>query len=309
MKIGIHVTGADAPAVVRAIRAAEDAGLECAWMTSGGTAPDPLTIYAAAAVQTTRIKLGTAIIQTFPRHPLALVQQCVALDQLAPGRIRLGVGPSGSGIEQQYGIPFVRPQEHLREYVTVLREALTGGGTNFMGTRITAKGRLAGPTGVVVMASALRPNAYRLCGEVADGAISWLSPVAYLRDTARPALEAGAAAAGRPVPPLIAHVPIAVSEDAEAVRAAVRAAFGFFPRLPQYQAMFVDAGFPETRDGTWSDALIDAAVIHGSEATVVERLRTLSEFGVDESYSSIISPAGDSGAHERALAALAKAAS
>ena len=80
--------------LVDTIVAAEQAGIEAAWMTSGGVAPDPLAVFAAAAGRTTSIKFGTCIIPTFPRHPLALVQGAVVVDSLAPGRLRLGVGPS-----------------------------------------------------------------------------------------------------------------------------------------------------------------------------------------------------------------------
>ena len=84
---------------------------------------------------------------------------------------------------------------------------------------MSAHARSGGPTKVTLMASALRTNGFRLCGELADGAISWNCPLPYLRDVAVPALKEGAAKAGRPVPPLIAHVPVVVSEDLEADRA------------------------------------------------------------------------------------------
>ena len=55
------------------------------------------------------------------------------------------------------------------------------------------------------MASALQRGSFELCGEEADGAISWICPGIYLRDVALPAMQLGAERAGRPVPPLIAH--------------------------------------------------------------------------------------------------------
>jgi alkanesulfonate monooxygenase SsuD/methylene tetrahydromethanopterin reductase-like flavin-dependent oxidoreductase (luciferase family) len=55
-------------------------------------APDTLTLFAAAAARTSSVRLGTAIVPTYPRHPLALAQQALALDDLAPGRLRLGIG-------------------------------------------------------------------------------------------------------------------------------------------------------------------------------------------------------------------------
>ena len=289
MKIGVLVSGLDVASVLSNIRAAEDSGLECAWMTSGGTAPDPLTIFAVAAAQTQRINLGTAIIQTFPRHPLALVQQALVIDQLAPGRLRLGVGPSGPmAITPTFGIPFERPQEHLREYVQVLRNTLAGEDVNLKGKRISARAKLAAPTGVTVMASALRASAFRVCGEVADGAISWLCPPAYLVASALPALAEGAETAGRPIPPLIAHLPVVIEADPAAAREAVRKAFGFFPRVKSYQDMFIDAGFPEAAEGAWSDAMVDAAAVHGSAERVEGRIRAMAGMGFSELMVSLV---------------------
>src|SRR5690606_26750398 len=116
-----------------------------------------------------------------------------------------------------------KPLEHLREYLAVLRGLLWEGAIDFSGTHFRARARL--PDGVEpprtpLPISALRAGAFRLAGEIADGAISWVCPVPYLVNTARPALEEGAKAAGRPTPPLIGHVPVALSEDREAVRAA-----------------------------------------------------------------------------------------
>src|SRR3972149_857738 len=92
--VGLHVAGPNARKLIDGIVTAERAGIQCAWMTCGGVAPDPLAVFAAAALKTEHILFGTSIIPTFPRHPLALVQGAIAVDALAPGRLRLGVGPT-----------------------------------------------------------------------------------------------------------------------------------------------------------------------------------------------------------------------
>jgi F420-dependent oxidoreductase-like protein len=307
--VGVHVAGTSVPKLIDGIVAAERAGIQCAWMTCGGPAPDPLAIFAAAAARTTRILLGTSIIPTFPRHPLALVQGALVVDALAPGRLRLGVGPSHKpAIEGTWGIPFERPQEHLREYLTILRAALNGGKVDFDGRRFKAHAQLPAPTRVTVMASALRPIGFRTCGELADGAISWVCPLPYLRDVAMPALREGAAKAGRAVPPLIAHVPVAVSDDPAAVRKGASEQLGRYPRIPYYSQMFQDAGFPEAREGTLSDRMIDALVVHGTAAQVKERLRALPSFGAAELLAMPILPPGDEGALSRTLSALGELA-
>ena len=266
LTVGVHVAGTNVSRLIDGIAAAERAGIQCAWLTCGGVAPDPLVVFTAAAIRTSRILLGTSIIPTFPRHPLALVQGALAVDALAPGRLRLGVGPSHKpSIEGTWGIPFERPQEHLREYLTILQAALKGGKVDFDGKRLKAHAQLPGPTRVTVMASALRAIGFRTCGELADGAISWVCPLPYLRDVAAPALRDGAAKAGRATPPLIAHVPVAVTEDAGGVRKGATEQLGRYPRVPYYSQMFQDAGLPrsEGRSALRSDDRRAGRARHG----------------------------------------------
>ena len=307
--IGVHIGAVTAAQLVEGIVAAEAAGIECAWLTTGGMAPDPLAVFSAAAMKTERIKFGTCIIPTFPRHPLTMAQGALAVDSLAPGRLRLGVGPSHQVfIEPTYGIPVERPLEHLREYLTVLNALLGEGKVDLAGKRITARAQIAGPTGVTVMASALRPNGFRLCGELADGAISWVCPLPYVRDVAAPALREGAAKAGRPAPPLVAHVPVIVSEDVDAVREGAKRQIGFYPRVPYYSQMFQDAGFPEAKEGQMSDRMIDALVVHGSAETVKARLRELPSFSAGELLATPLLPPGDSEGLARTLRTLGELA-
>ena len=164
------------------------------------------------------------------------------------------------------------------------------------------------PTRVTVMASALRAIGFRTCGELADGAISWVCPLPYLRDVAAPALREGAQKAGRATPPLIAHVPVAVSEDVEAVRRGAAEQLGRYPRVPYYSQMFQDAGFPEAKDGQLSDRMIDSLVVHGSAEQVKARLRELPSFGAGELLAMPILPPDDDKALPRTLQALGELA-
>ncbi len=310
LTIGMHVLAQDASGLIDGVLAADRAGIETAWLTSGGPAPDPLAVFAAAAGEAEQIGFGTSILPTFPRHPLAMVQGAVVVEQLAPGRLKLGIGPSHKpAVESTYRFEFVRPLQHLREYLTILNAILKEGVVEFHGERLHAEARLQAPTGVKVMASALRPNAFRLCGELSDGAISWVSPLPYLQRVAVPAMDEGATEAGRARPALVAHVPVVVSEDAEAVWAAAQTQLGFYPRLPYYSAMWQDAGFPEAAEGTFSRAMSDALVIQGSADSVAERIRGLPAFGVNEMLAAIIRVEDDPAATDRTielLGALAK---
>ena len=310
--IGIAVQEPDAAAALAAIERYDARGVPAAWLTTSGAGPDALTVFAAAAVRTRQILMGTSITPIYPRHPLAVVQQVSVIASLAPGRFRLGVGPSHQpAVETTYGIPFEAPLGHLREYLQVLRPALAEGAVDFDGRFYHAHARLAVPPAPVpLMASALRPNAFRLCGGLADGAITWLCPLPYVRDVALPALREGAQRSGRAAPPLIAHVPFCVSTDAAAVRQAARAQLGGYPRLPYYARMIADSGFPEALQGTWSDAMIDGIVVHGDERAVAAGLRAFLAAGAGELIAAPIVTGDDRQASlDRAAAVLAGLAS
>ncbi|GHO81426.1 LLM class F420-dependent oxidoreductase [Ktedonobacter sp. SOSP1-85] len=282
-RVGLAVLGATASEAIAAIVAAEKAGVRQVWMTQGGLSPDTLTIFAAAAVQTQSIRMGTSIVPTYPRHPLALAQQALALSDIAPERLRLGVGPSHRPIiEGGYGIPMHSPQEHLREYVTILRAALWDGKVEHQGRFFTVKGTLPRAPHTPILISALREGAFRLAGELTDGALSWVCPVPYLLEKALPALRAGAAKAGRPVPPLVAHIPVALSQERQAVNAAARKQLGYYGHLPFYVSMFAEAGFPVSPEGELSDALLENMVVTGNDAAITEHLKKLLASGLDE---------------------------
>ena len=195
--IGAHIAAADSHETLAKIRRAEELGVPAAWMTTSVSGPDPLTIFAAASVQTERILLGTSITTTWPRHPVSVAQQAQVLAQLSGSRFRLGMGPSGrAGMIQAYGADFHHPLGHLREYLRILKGLLQEGSIDLAGEYYTARAQTGARYDVPVMASALSPEAFRLCGAEADGAISWVCPGVYLRDQALPAWSR---APGRPV--------------------------------------------------------------------------------------------------------------
>jgi F420-dependent oxidoreductase-like protein len=307
-RIGVAVAAPNSAAILAGIEKAEEMGIQAAWLTTGGAGLDALTLFASAAVRTQSVMLGTSITPTFPRHPVVVVQQVQVIAQLAPGRFRLGVGPSGrAGMEETFGVNYRAPLGHLREYLRVIKALLHEGAVNFDGRYYRAHARIASPVDVPVMASALGAGAFQLCGAEADGAISWVCPGAYLRDVGIPALREGAEQAGRPAPPLIAHAPVCVHENTEEVRTAVRQQFGGFARSPFYQQMFIAAGFPETSQGTWSDAMIDAVALSGNEERVAERLEELFSWGATEILVSPVAVGNDRTASlERTLRLLAQ---
>ena len=168
--VGLLVTRPTPTATLELIVRAEERGVSAAWSTVGGTTPDAVTLIAAAATRTHQITLGTAIVPIYPRHPLVLASQALVLADLAPGRVRLGLGPSHRPIiEGMFGLPFVQPLAYLREYLTVLRHLLWDGQVDHAGPFLTVHATLpAGttPPRTPLLISALRANAFHLAGEI-----------------------------------------------------------------------------------------------------------------------------------------------
>ena len=301
-RVGLVVQATDATTTITRIREAEQAGVRQVWMTQSAGMLDTLTLFAAAATRTTQIRLGTSIIPVYPRHPLVMASQAATIDALAPGRLRLGVGTSHRHvIENLYGLSMPSPLAYLREYVAVMRQVLWEGRVDHQGTFFKVTASLPHPAPLPLLISALGEEAFRLAGEIADGAISWVCPVPYLLEKALPALQAGARAQNRPVPPLIAHIPVAMSVDEAAVQAAARPRLSFYTKAPFYARMFAAAGFPLAADGTGVDAIVKALVVTGNETQVQTRIRELIASGLDELLLMLIPVADETREREQLM--------
>ena len=282
-RIGLVINTISAKDAINLIIEAENAGVRQVWTTQGPGLVDALTVFAVAATQTSTIRMGTSILPTYPRHPLAVVAQAQAFNDLAPGRLRLGIGASHRPmIEGIYGIEMTAPLAHTREYLNVLRSALWEGKVDHHGRFYNVTASLPGTARVPLLISTLGSGAFETAGELSDGALSWNCPVPYLLKTALPALQEGAKQAQRPAPPLVAHVPVALGTDRQAVFSAARKQLTHYGHLPFYRHMFAEAGHPVPEDGTIPDALIDSLVVSGDDQTIAARLSELLSNGLDE---------------------------
>jgi F420-dependent oxidoreductase-like protein len=305
-RVGLAIQAADVATTITRIREAEQAGVRQVWMTQSAGMLDTLTLFAAAAMQTTHIRLGTSIVPIYPRHPLVMAQQAATIDALALGRLRLGVGTSHRQVmENMYGLSMLSPLAYLREYVAVMRKVLWEGRVDHQGTFFKVAASLPGPTQIPLLVSALGEKAFRMAGEIADGAISWVCPVPYLLDKALPALRAGAQAQHRPVPPLVAHIPVAMSTDEAAVQAAATPRISFYTKAPFYAHMFALAGFPIAEDGTSIATLIKALVVAGDQAQVEKRVRELIASGLDELLLMLVPVADEAREREQLMQVIA----
>jgi 5,10-methylenetetrahydromethanopterin reductase len=277
VEIGLGFFPAGLPAALDLVQRAERAGAGTAWMVMPPLGHDTPTIAAAALARTERIAVGTSIVPAYTRHPLTLAAQAITLDELAPGRFRLGVGTGNLAVMADgFGTAIGRPVGRTREYVDIVQRVLATGEAHVDGEFYTVDAALPHAARVEVSLAALGPRMYEVAGAVADAAMSWNVPVAHLDAVARPALARGAASAGRPVPPLITHVGVVVSADRAEVLAAGRESLVGFVGSAEYRAVFAAAGVPAV-DGEPTDALVDAVVVGGDESAVTDRLGALAE--------------------------------
>ena len=278
---------------------AEAAGFASAWLPQV-MAIDALTMFAMAGSQTSRIELGTAVIPTYPRHPTALACQALTTQAATNGRLTLGIGLSHKVfIEGALGLDYSRPVPHMREYLTVLNGLLAGEPVSFKGElyNVTAQVAVPGATKPPVMVAALGPAMLKLTGRMADGTITWMGGIPYLRDLAAPTIKAAAAEAGRPAPRIAAMVPVVVTSDADAARDALNATYRMYGVLPSYRATL-------DRGGAANPA--DVAII-GTQNEVESQLEEYAQVGVTDLNAVLTAgPAGNREATYELLGALAQ---
>ncbi|QBD76010.1 LLM class flavin-dependent oxidoreductase [Ktedonosporobacter rubrisoli] len=287
-RIGLSVVPADPAALIANLVEIEEAGVEHIWAGSPPWNPDLLTTLAAAAMRTKHLKLGTSIVQAFV-HPVHLARQVLSFNAQAPGRLRLGIGSSSPEFARRvYGIEMGSPLAYLREYAQVLRTLLHQGEVNYQGRYFTTNVPPQASTQIPVFLATLGPKAFRLAGEVADGALPVMCPVPYLLNTAIPAMSAGAAAAGRPRPPVVGWVPIALTEDRATALQIGRQAMSIYPTRPAYRNMFLAAGFSPQEIDSVSDNFIESVLVYGDESKIRDRLLELLALGIDELTIGVI---------------------
>ena len=201
-RIGVHVPadGLSRQQTLDLVRRAEELGYESAWAgESWGF--DAFTTLAWLAGRTTRIGIGTHIATMFSRTPAMTAQSAASLDSIAGGRLTLGLGTSGPiVVENWHGQRWEQPLRRTREFIEIVRLALSGERVDYDGKVFRLRGfRLRDEpprSEVPVMLASIGPRNVELTGELAEG---WL-PI-FLRIDALPEmrglLAAGAARAGR----------------------------------------------------------------------------------------------------------------
>ena len=162
---------------------------------------DAFTVLTMIACNTQNIRLATGIVNVFSRTPALIAQTIASLDILSKGRAILGLGSSGQVVvEGWHGVPFDSPVARTREYVEIIRTALSGASVNHQGKFYQMERfRMISPPvqeHLPIYIASLGPKNVALTGEVADG---WL-PVWLNRERIsdfKEQINAGAAKSGR----------------------------------------------------------------------------------------------------------------
>jgi len=268
MAIAAYINpGAALGPAVDLARSAERLGYDSVWVTHG-LGRDSFLVLAAYGAATARIGLGNGVVPVYPRHPVAMAQAALTLNELTANRFRLGIGVShAASMQDMLGLRIVEPLAVMREYVTVLRGAL-GEGTDFSGRHYRARWAMAVPKRPApppIYLAALSMKMLELAGEIADGVILWLCPPEYVRTVAVPAITRGRRRANRPLEgfDIVAAVPLAVTDDRAAALSAFRAELVRYASLPFYRAMLDAAGLGAElatfdREGVVSAAMAEA---------------------------------------------------
>ena len=297
MRIGTSAADPAGPdALVRLreeLQRAADDGFSSAWM-SNIFGLDALTALAVAGSQVPGIELGTAVVPTYPRHPVVLAQQAMTAATAVGGRLALGIGLSHKiVIEDMYGYSFDRPVRHMREYLSILLPLLDGQKVSFRGESLRAAIELTTPRPgrVPVLLAALAPRMLQLAGQRTDGTVLWMTGPATVRDYIVPTITRAAEESGRPSPRVVCILPVCVTDDPDGARARASRVFAIYGQLPSYRAML-------DREGAEGPG--DVAIV-GAEEAVSAQIRALEEAGVTDFVAGEYSRADDERQRTRAL--------
>jgi len=286
VRIGLTGGGATVDKVVDQAKQAEADGFTSMWYASLVTG-DPLVAIATAGRETSTIELGTAVLQTYPCHPLLQANRAASVaDAMRRPGFTLGIGPSHEPLVRGvFGLSYDHPGRSTEEYVRILVALLRGEVVDVDGEDWSAHtaGRSAPPPHPVpVLLAALGPRLLRVAGELADGTVLWMAPARAIGSHVGPKLRAAAAAAGRPAPRVVAGLPVAVHDDEGEARAAAAARSTMYAGMVNYQRILEVGG---------ASTPADAAVV-GDEAAVRAQLQSLLDAGATDIWAAVF-PVGD----------------
>ena len=243
MKLGVGALGFGKKAQINLdlIRKAEELGFDSAW-TAEAYGNDAVTTATWVLANTTKMKVGTSIMQMPARQPAMAAMTAMTLDHLSGGRFILGLGPSGPQVvEGWYGVPYGKPLTRTREYIQIIRQIwareaplefkgehytipISGPGTTGFGKPL--KSILHGNPAIPIYTASISPNGLRCSAEVADGVFPMMMDPENFDSVYLPFLEEGfeKAGGGKSLSnfAVVPGVTVIISDDLEAVRMPVK---------------------------------------------------------------------------------------
>lgn len=209
-RTGLLFVGAPSvPEIVELAKRCEARGFDSVWMAETRMTRDAFVPMAAMAAATERIKVGSGIVNVYTRGPVVVAISFIGLEELAPGRILMGLGTGSPLVLAPQGVPFEKPLTRLREYCEVVPRLIRGEEVTYEGEAVrldgarvedllSQRGGIGGPrTKLPLWLGVTGPRALEYAGEVADGVmLNTCLPTDYVRDAVE-RIGCGARRAGR----------------------------------------------------------------------------------------------------------------
>lgn len=278
---------------------AEGEGFDGVWIAEAGDG-DALTLAAALAPGTERLRVGTAVVPVYPRTPAVLAASTATIAAFAPGRFVLGLGASSHAmVEGWHGLAYDKPRTRVRETAQLVRRMLAGERVSFDGRTLHSHGfRLspAPPAPVPIYLAGLLPRMLEMAGEHGDGVVLNLFPLAALPQMLEH-VRTGAERSGRRLEDLeiVCRHQVCVTDDPAGARDLVRRRFAPYFATPVYNRFLDWFGYPDqarqiaegwqARDrsrtqGALDDALVDEIAVIGDAEACREQIRRFVAGGI-----------------------------
>ncbi len=302
-RLGIAFSGGPKPSeIVELVTLAESLGYESAWVAEGHGG-DQFATLTGCAMQTSTIRLGTAISSVFVRSVPTIAMAAATVDDISNGRFILGLGSSHKvQVEPEHGSTYRKPLTRTRESVAIIRALLRDGTVQYAGETVRIEGFDLWFTprrpDIPIYVAAVFPKMIAACGEIADGIIltrSTLKTGALVKQQ----LADGAKLAHRDPHrvEVTSLLPTAVAATRDEAFAAIRPGLGFYAGFfPRYNRLVAEHGFAAEAAAiatAWSrgdragairavsDDLVDATSIAGTPEQCRERIQAYRESGID----------------------------
>ncbi len=234
------------------VRYAEDAGFEAVWQAESRLVREATVPMAAFLASTDRITVGSGVVDCWSRNPARLAATFSTLDDLAPGRVILGLGAWWDPLAKKVGIDRTKPLRVMREIVATVRALLANETVTFDGHYVHLDGveldyvyQERRPKDVPIYIGATGMKMMELTGEIGDGVVlNYLVAPSYNAE-AMAALKVGAEKAGRSIDEIDRPQLIVCSMDSDRRRALHAARLMITQYLGQQPHIMAASGVPQ----------------------------------------------------------------